>query len=285
MTTTTEPLRAFHGEQEVKDRLLARIGAHEKADAIIGGTYGTKKGGVWKACAVGCSVHDLTEDDRAENPHARYPDLLGLPEWVAYLEDRIFEGLPTEKQPAFPRRFAAAIPVGADFDGFADRLAIRRLKEECLPLSGSWPESIRAQVVASIEQTIAALEGKGDREAAARSARSAESAARSAAWSAARSAARSARSAESAARSAESAAESAESAARSAESAAESAARSAESAAWSAARSAESAARSAESAARSAESAARSAARSAAYEREADRLIAELEALPVPVAA
>jgi hypothetical protein len=248
--TETQPLVAFHGDQAVKDKLLERIGAHEKADAIVSGTYGRKEGGVWKGCAVGCSVHDLTQDKRLENPHTRYPELLGIPEWVAHLEDQVFEGMSAEKRTGFPRRFAEAIPVGGDFDGLADRLAIRRLKEECLSLSGMWPESVRAQVVAAIEQTIAALESGDEKK-------------RSAAWSA-WSAARSARSAWSAARSARSA-WSAWSAARSAESAAWSAARSA---AWSAAR-----------------SAAWSAARSAAFDREADRLVSELEALPVPVAA
>ena len=105
----------------------------------------------------------------------------------------------------WPRRFAEAIPVGVSLDGLADELAIARLREECLPLSGKWPESIRAEVVAAIEQVIAALEGKADR-----------SAARSAAWSAAESAAESAESARSAERAARSAWWAARSAARSA---------------------------------------------------------------------
>jgi hypothetical protein len=261
--TTTEPLRAYHGEQPTKDVLLANIGAHEKADAIVQGTYGRKANGHYERCAVGCSVHSAAtvEQRTTDDLHALYPELFGLPTWLAHLEDKIFEGLPKEKAAEWPRRFAEAIPVGADFDGLADRLAICRLKEECLPLSGQWPESIRGEVVAAIEKVIAALEGKQNVSAARSAAESAaESAARSA-WSAARSAAESAAesAARSAARSARSAAESARSAARSARSAAESA--------------------------RSAAESARSAARSAAFDREADRLIAELEALPVPAGA
>jgi hypothetical protein len=244
--TATDPLRAFHGDQEVKDKLLARVTAHEKADAIVQGTYGRKVNGHYERCAVGCSVHDLTQKQRKDDDlHSLYPELLGIPEWLAHLEDRIFEGLPKDKAGEWPRRFSDAIPVGADFGGLADRLAIRRLKEECLPLSGQWPESVRAEVVASIELTIAALEGKKSLESAESAARSA---AESAAWSAAESAAWSARSA-----------------------------------AWSAARSAaeSAAAWSAWLAESAAESAAAWSARSAAFEREADRLIAELEALPV----
>ena len=264
MTTATEDLRAYHGDEKLKEETVAKARWHKDFSEFTRNQYFSKNGRT-KVCAVGC----ITEDPNGG--HHLYPTRWGIPEWLAYLEERIFTGLPDEKMAAWPERFLDAIPVGADFEGLADRLAIRRLKEECLPLSGQWPESVRAEVVAAIELTIAALEGKGDRSAA-RSARSADwsaesaawsaESAGSAAWSAARSAARSAAwSAESAESAAESAAWSAtESAARSAESA-ESAA---ESAAWSAAR-----------------SAAWSAARSAAFEREAGRLIAELETLPV----
>ena len=240
-------LTTYHGDPKVKAKLLRRIAAHEKADRLTQGTYGTMNGH-WRGCAVSCSLATRNGTYHGEQVdtglHAEYPKQFGLPEWLAHLEDRIFEGLPRDEAMQWPRRFAEAIPVGVSLDGLADELAIARLREECLPLSETWPESIRAEVVAAIEQVIAALEGKGDRSAA-------WAAARSAAWAAAESAAWSAASA-------------AASAAWAAESAAESAA-SAESAAESAAWSAESA--------RSAESAA-----SAAYTREANRLITALEA-------
>jgi hypothetical protein len=153
------------------------------------------------------------------------------------------------------------MPSGKSADHLLDLLAIRRLREECLPLAPSWPESVRGQVVAAIEEVIAALESD-DADARVK-AWSAESAA----WSAAESAESAAWSA---ARSAGSAAESA------AWSAAESAARSAGSAAWSAAWSAVG------SAAWSAESAG-SAARSAAFEREASRIVEELERIGAEV--
>ena len=186
-------LLTYHDDPKVKASLLRRIRAHEKADRLTQGTYGSMSG-YWRGCAVSCSL--ATPSGRfdgeivTEGLHAEYPKQLGLPVWLAHLEDRIFEGLPQEEAMQWPRRFAEAIPVGVSLDGLADELAVARLREECLPLSGTWPESIRAEVVAAIEQVIAALEGKGDRSAA----WSAESAARSAAWSA-RSAAWSARSA------------------------------------------------------------------------------------------
>jgi hypothetical protein len=202
--TTTKPLRGWHGDAELKAATIAEMKAHREADELVRGFY-FRDG---KGCAVGC----LTRDP--EGGHAQYPERWGIPTWLAHLEDHIFEGLPEEKALLWPERFLTAVPLGGDFKGLADRLAIARLKEECLPLSGQWLESERTKVVAAIEQTIAALEGKGDRAAAAaesaaaaaaaaRSARSARSAAARSAWSAA-AAARSAWSA--AARSARSAA-------------------------------------------------------------------------------
>ena len=88
----------------------------------------------------------------------------------------------------WPERFLKAIPVGADFTGLEDRLAISRLRV-VLKLAPTWDEAYRNEVVDAIKQTIKALGGDGDdleaAEAAAWSAaRSAESAARAATMSA-----------------------------------------------------------------------------------------------------
>src|ERR1700752_398285 len=183
--STKTTIKTFHGDPELKTKLLVRIGGHEQADAIVQGSYETWNGDVHR-CAVGCSLRDLAD---RENPpsdwHQAMEDVLGIPVWLAHLEDRVFEGLSSEDAKAWPRRFSEALPVGTNLDGLNDRLAVRRLRGECVPLSGTWPESSRVQVVAAIEQCIAALEGKGDRAAAtsarsARSASSAESAAESA---------------------------------------------------------------------------------------------------------
>ncbi len=188
MTEATEIL-TFHNDPKIKKRLLARIAAHEKADAIAQGSY-EKWNGAPVRCAVGCSVRDLMEHgpEPEDGWHEEMERLLGVPVWLASLEDKVFESLPSKDAKLWPRRFSQALPIGADLDGLADRLAIRRLREECLPLSGTWPESIRAQVVAAIEQTIASLEGKEERSAAESAARAAwsaaESAAESAAWAA-----------------------------------------------------------------------------------------------------
>jgi len=93
---------AFHNDPKIKAQFLRRVRAHAAADEIIKGKY-------WedgKGCAVGCTLH-------ASN-HAAYETELGLPISLAYLEDRIFEGLPNGEAKQFPAAFLSAIKPGAD---------------------------------------------------------------------------------------------------------------------------------------------------------------------------
>jgi hypothetical protein len=221
-------MRAFHGSDEVKQRYLARLQAHHAADELVQGTGWDGQHG----CAVGCTLHNYD--------HQAYETELGLPTWLAQLEDRIFEGLPADEAKRFAVSFLEAIPVGADVNEVRFKLAAGRLRRSHA-VQAKNPEPYARQVVAALEQVIAYCENPQRTEYQ-------RSAAASAAWSAAESAESAAAwSAESAAWSA--AAESAGSAAAawSAASAAASAAWSARLAAWSA-ESAESAWSAAESA-------------------------------------
>jgi hypothetical protein len=95
-------LIAFHGDPKIKEKYLLRLKAHEIADEIIHGTY-------WedgKGCAVGCTIHG--------DEHSAYETELGIPQWLAYVEDTLFENQPNKESKTFPRRFLEAIPVGAD---------------------------------------------------------------------------------------------------------------------------------------------------------------------------
>jgi len=96
------PLRAFHENPAIKATYLARVRAHREADELIRGTY-------WedgKGCAVGCTIHG--------SDHSAYERELGIPATLAYLEDQLFESLPTEAAQQWPEHFLEAIPVGAD---------------------------------------------------------------------------------------------------------------------------------------------------------------------------
>ena len=95
-------MKAYHGEQEIKDAVLAQLEMHRLADELVKGQY-------WedgKGCAVGCTIYS---DD-----HEEYENLFGIPQMLAHLEDTIFEGLPNGQAKAWPEKFMRAAPVGAD---------------------------------------------------------------------------------------------------------------------------------------------------------------------------
>ena len=95
-------MQAFHNDPAIKEKYLARVRAHAAADEIIHGKY-------WedgKGCAVGCTVHS--------GNHAAYETELGIPQWLARVEDRLFEGMTNGTSMTWPIRFLEAIPVGAD---------------------------------------------------------------------------------------------------------------------------------------------------------------------------
>jgi len=175
-------LKAFLNDKKIKQKYIKRLEQHYKHDEIIKGKY-------WedgKGCAVGCTVHS--------DSHKCYESELGIPEWLAYLEDRLFEGMTNDKAKEFPLRFIKAIPVGFEnWQHVYHQICIYNLTEIC--------QDTDNKIVHKAISDIITLHRNEETDKKKWSA--AWSAARSAAESAARSAARStARSAESAARSA-----------------------------------------------------------------------------------
>jgi len=192
-------LIAYHGDPAIKAKYLTRVREHARLDHLVQG-IGWHEG---RGCAVGCTLESYN--------HSRYPIELGIPEWLAHLEDQIFEELPWEAARTWPERFLVAIPVGADLAPVQWQQAIWRhtrqldaLKDNAKPYATEVRDAIRLVV----DYCRARLDGTATEEQ--------RNAAWSAAWSATASAAESAwarlgvRSAAwSAARAAESAAESA----------------------------------------------------------------------------
>src|ERR1700750_3194428 len=93
---------AYHGQQSIKDKYLARVQAHRAADTLVQGT-GWENG---KGSAVGCTLEAYDHD--------RYPIELGIPLHLAHLEDQLFELQTSEDAQRWPERFLAAIKPGAD---------------------------------------------------------------------------------------------------------------------------------------------------------------------------
>ena len=91
---------SFHNEQAVKDKYVNRVIFHQEADNLIRGIGWT--GG--KGCAVGCTLENYD--------HTQYPVELGIPEWLAQLEDGLFEGMTEDKSKTWPQKFLESIPLG-----------------------------------------------------------------------------------------------------------------------------------------------------------------------------
>ena len=189
-------------ETITKKEFLTELKKHQKADNFIRGKYWSDG----KGCAVGCSLKSLDTVKKLGikdfGNHKQYETYLGIPEWLARVEDGIFEGVSVERSKTWPVEFASAINTGADLEKakapfmicvLERTLNIKEVKEDLSVLN-----SIKDVIAKgpSAAESSAWSEAWSEARLAARSV--ARLAARSVAWFAARSAAESA--AESAAR-------------------------------------------------------------------------------------
>lgn len=94
----------FFAEPALKAAVRHRVAEHKRLDQIVQRTYWSDG----KGCFIGCSLHS--------NQHKDFERLLGLPTWLAYLGESIFERLARINAVEFPLALYDAIPVGADLE-------------------------------------------------------------------------------------------------------------------------------------------------------------------------
>ena len=270
---------SFFGNQCLRDAVVERVREHQRLDQIAQQIYWNGS----KGCAIGCVLHS--------GEHMAFETQLGLPVFLAYMDEHIFESLPLAEAKAWPLRFIEAVPVGVDLELVFPRFMKWLLSDpdgmrqfanaDTLLIIDSLTE-MYGRRIEGIPFDAASVARDADRAARA-AARAADSAARAAdnatgraAWDAARAADSAAWAADNATgRAAWDAARAADNAAWAADSAADSAAWAADSASWAA----DNADNAADNAARAADSAARAAgnaARAASINRQADYLVALL---------
>lgn len=97
-------LKAFLNDPKIKTKYLSRVCAHAKADEIVRGIYWEEDRG----CAVGCTIHSSN--------HNAYETELGIPEWLARVEDQLFEGVSMEYAKTWPVSFLKSINTGANLE-------------------------------------------------------------------------------------------------------------------------------------------------------------------------
>ncbi len=185
-------LLAFNKDKKLKAGLLKEVHKHYEQDQIIKGTYGDASMVKFRGCAVGCSIDSynrLTGEKNYTGSHVTF-EKFGFPEWLARVQDTIFEGLPKDKSVKWPERFFKAVRPGADLNKIKGPFLVFVLQSDLKNVD----KKKFPYVVKSIKDIIALHKRKS---VTAEEWSAAESAARSAArsaWSAAESA-RSARSA------------------------------------------------------------------------------------------
>ena len=102
--------------------------AHQKADNFFKGVYSAGE----KGCAVGCALKSVAKLKRIKlsyDDHSQYETHLGIPKWLAYLEDMIFEGVSSNRSKSWPLEFAKSINEGADLDKVKNPFIIYLMKE------------------------------------------------------------------------------------------------------------------------------------------------------------
>jgi hypothetical protein len=117
-------MQAYHGNATLKARFVELIESHRAADRIVQGRYWERG----KGCAIGCSIESMRvlseRNDLAHDNHAVYEEMIGVPRVLARLEDGIFEGLPANVAQSWPGRFAAAIRPGSDLSRVWPQFAV-----------------------------------------------------------------------------------------------------------------------------------------------------------------
>jgi hypothetical protein len=136
-------LLSFHNNPAIKQQTLDNLKEHLRLDEIIKGT-GWSNG---RGCAVGCTLNEYS--------HKAYEDELGLPEWLAHLEDVIFENLPDGLHKTFPLEMIEAIPVGVCLEKLKHILSVKRL----VPLAQKNPE-VHDFIMAVVDLHERTLSGK-----------------------------------------------------------------------------------------------------------------------------
>lgn len=158
---------SFKNDPAIKEALVKRMDAHIAADELAQGEIGTRG----KGCTVWCALND--EDMDYGYSHEAFPEVLGLPEWLARLQDTIFELLNKVDAKAFSAAWIKAIPVGKNLEPVRWKFCAFLMKkniEQVLLLDIS--EDLKKQVVDAITGVLsvhnnAIVTGVWDKEKAA----------------------------------------------------------------------------------------------------------------------
>ncbi len=147
-------LVAYHGQQDLKNRVLALLAEHREQDKLAKGHY-------WEAgkgCAVGCTLESIRRIEGEKtigwSNHALYERYLGVPVMLAHLEDSLFEALDNGTSQRWPERFAAAIRPGADLSMVGPKFLLNLLSDPQGGVQRRLSQRANPRVSASVQAVI-----------------------------------------------------------------------------------------------------------------------------------
>jgi hypothetical protein len=166
-------MKAFHGKKAIKAKYLSRVRAHAAADKIVKGIYW--EGG--RGCAVGCTIHGWD--------HRKYETELGIPRWLALLEDRIFEGMPLDQAKRWPERFLSAIAVGQDLKGIKKpflQFVVAEARSSAAAKAEAAAAAAASEAAEAAARALARAEAEAEADTEANAANAVEALAEAAVW-------------------------------------------------------------------------------------------------------
>ncbi len=141
-------MHSYHNDQKVKDKYVLRMQKHIEMDELVQGTG-------WdifnaQGCAVGCTLNSYDHD--------AYETELGLPVWLAYLEDNLHEGVSQEYAKTFALNFLQAIPLGlsdSDFNKINAKFLILLIKDNLIQIEKvNITDKLKKQMMDTIKKCL-----------------------------------------------------------------------------------------------------------------------------------
>lgn len=146
---------SYHNDENLKKLIVCEMRKHQEQDQFVKNTYGREEGGKFNGCAIGCAIDSINialGKRYSICDHKVFEEALGIPEWLAHLQDSFFEVLPIGENSQFAVDFLESIPVGVNLGpvkyNFCEFLML-----ECLERVLELPYlsySIREQVLSAI---------------------------------------------------------------------------------------------------------------------------------------
>lgn len=110
---------SYNNDENLKKLIVYEMRKHQEQDQLVKDTYCLEEGGKFKGCAVGCAIDSINialGKRYLNSDHKVFEEELGIPEWLAHIQDSLFEALPIGDNSQFAVDFLEAIPVGVNLE-------------------------------------------------------------------------------------------------------------------------------------------------------------------------